>query len=102
MHTGKEIGANAIVKHVETVNGSITIHEHATVDAATTVNGSITLSNSCKMGTGSLGISAQLDAMNGQTGPTKGDLIVIHCEGPYSEQALAKLVELVEDRFGEE
>jgi phosphocarrier protein len=35
-------------------------------------------------------------------GAAKGDSIVIHCEGPYSEQALAKLVELVEDRFGEE
>jgi phosphocarrier protein HPr len=35
-------------------------------------------------------------------GAAKGDSIVIHCEGPFSEQALAKLVELVEDRFGEE
>ena len=35
-------------------------------------------------------------------GAAKGDSIVIHCEGPYSEQALDKLVELVESRFGEE
>ena len=35
-------------------------------------------------------------------GAAKGDSIVIHCEGPYSEQALQKLVELVESRFGEE
>jgi phosphocarrier protein len=35
-------------------------------------------------------------------GAGMGDSIVIHCEGPYSEQALQKLVELVEDRFGEE
>ena len=35
-------------------------------------------------------------------GAAMGDSIVIHCEGPFSEQALAKLVELVEDRFGEE
>ena len=35
-------------------------------------------------------------------GAAMGDSIVIHCEGPYSEQALQKLVELIEDRFGEE
>jgi phosphocarrier protein len=35
-------------------------------------------------------------------GAGKGDSIVIHVEGPYSEGALAKLVELVEERFGEE
>ncbi len=35
-------------------------------------------------------------------GAAMGDSIVIHAEGPYSENALAKLVELVEDRFGEE
>jgi phosphocarrier protein len=35
-------------------------------------------------------------------GAGKGDSIVIHVEGPYSEDALAKLVELVEERFGEE
>ena len=35
-------------------------------------------------------------------GAAMGDSIVIHCQGPYAEQALSKLVELVEDRFGEE
>jgi len=35
-------------------------------------------------------------------GAAMGDSIVIHCEGPYSEQALEQLVALVEDRFGEE
>jgi phosphocarrier protein HPr len=35
-------------------------------------------------------------------GAAMGDSIVIHCEGPFSEQALARLVELVQDRFGEE
>ena len=35
-------------------------------------------------------------------GAAMGDSIVIHCEGHYSEQALEKLVELVESRFGEE
>ncbi len=35
-------------------------------------------------------------------GAAMGDSIVIHVEGPYSEQALVKLVELVESRFGEE
>ena len=35
-------------------------------------------------------------------GAALGDSIVIHCEGPYSEQALEKLVELVECRVGEE
>lgn len=35
-------------------------------------------------------------------GAAMGDTVVIHCEGPYSEQALQKLVQLVEDRFGEE
>jgi phosphocarrier protein len=35
-------------------------------------------------------------------GAAKGDSIIIHCDGPYSEQALEKLVELVESRFGEE
>jgi phosphocarrier protein len=35
-------------------------------------------------------------------GAAKGDSILIHCEGPCCEQALATLVELVEDRFGEE
>ena len=35
-------------------------------------------------------------------GAGMGDSVVIHCDGPYSEQALQKLVELIEDRFGEE
>ena len=35
-------------------------------------------------------------------GAAKGDSIVIHVEGAGSEQALTRLVELVEDRFGEE
>ena len=35
-------------------------------------------------------------------GAAVGDSIVIHCDGPYCEQALERLVELVEDRFGEE
>jgi phosphocarrier protein len=35
-------------------------------------------------------------------GAAMGDSIVIHCEGPYSQQALEKLVDLVESRFGEE
>jgi phosphocarrier protein HPr len=35
-------------------------------------------------------------------GAAKGDAIVIHVEGSNPEPALAKLVELVEDRFGEE
>ena len=35
-------------------------------------------------------------------GAAMGDSIVIHCEGAHSEQALEKLVALVEDRFGEE
>ena len=35
-------------------------------------------------------------------GAAKGDSLLIHCEGPDCEQALATLVELVEDRFGEE
>jgi phosphocarrier protein HPr len=35
-------------------------------------------------------------------GAAMGDSIVIYCDGPYSERALEKLVELVENRFGEE
>lgn len=35
-------------------------------------------------------------------GAAMGDSIVIHVEGPYAEQALEKLVDLVEQRFGEE
>ena len=35
-------------------------------------------------------------------GAAMGDTIVIHVEGMYAEEALAKLVALVEERFGEE
>jgi len=35
-------------------------------------------------------------------GAAMGDSITIHAEGEDAEVALAKLVELVEDRFGEE
>ena len=35
-------------------------------------------------------------------GAAKGDSIIVHVSGNYAEQALAKLVELVETRFGEE
>ena len=35
-------------------------------------------------------------------GAAKGDAIVIHVEGDGAEEALAKLVSLVEERFGEE
>jgi phosphocarrier protein HPr len=35
-------------------------------------------------------------------GAAKGDAIVIHVEGLHAEAALAKLVSLVEERFGEE
>ena len=35
-------------------------------------------------------------------GAAMGDSIVIHVDGPGSDEALAKLVELVEERFGEE
>ena len=35
-------------------------------------------------------------------GAAKGDTIVIHVEGDGSEEALSKLVALVEERFGEE
>jgi len=35
-------------------------------------------------------------------GAAMGDSITIHVEGMYADQALRKLVELVEDRFGEE
>jgi phosphocarrier protein HPr len=31
-----------------------------------------------------------------------GDTIVIHVEGDYADEALAKLIALVEERFGEE
>ena len=35
-------------------------------------------------------------------GAAMGDAIVIHVEGDGAEEALAKLVALVEERFGEE
>ena len=35
-------------------------------------------------------------------GAAMGDAIVIHVEGATAEQALQQLVELVEDRFGED
>ncbi|MEP7129757.1 MAG: HPr family phosphocarrier protein [Sphingomicrobium sp.] len=35
-------------------------------------------------------------------GAAMGDTIVIHVHGPYAEEALEKLVELVAKRFGEE
>ena len=35
-------------------------------------------------------------------GAAMGDTIVIHVSGPHAEGALHKLVELVEERFGEE
>ncbi len=35
-------------------------------------------------------------------GAAMGDSVIIHCEGDGAEEALEKLVALVEDRFGEE
>ena len=35
-------------------------------------------------------------------GAAMGDSVIIHVEGVGAEEALARLVELVEDRFGEE
>ena len=35
-------------------------------------------------------------------GAAMGDTVIIHCDGAYADQALEKLVALVEDRFGEE
>ena len=35
-------------------------------------------------------------------GAAKGDVIIIHVEGDDAEEALAQLVTLVEERFGEE
>ena len=35
-------------------------------------------------------------------GAAMGDTIVIHVDGDYADEALAKLVALVEERFGEE
>ena len=35
-------------------------------------------------------------------GAAMGDTVTIHVSGPHAEQALERLVELVEKRFGEE
>jgi len=35
-------------------------------------------------------------------GAAMGDTVVIHAEGDYADDALAKLIALVEDRFGED
>jgi phosphocarrier protein HPr len=35
-------------------------------------------------------------------GAAMGDTIIIHCDGVYADQALEKLVTLVENRFGED
>jgi phosphocarrier protein len=35
-------------------------------------------------------------------GAAMGDTITVHVSGPYAEQALDKLVALIEERFGEE
>ena len=35
-------------------------------------------------------------------GAAKGDMIVIHVDGVHAEEALEKLVTLVEERFGED
>ena len=35
-------------------------------------------------------------------GAAKGDSIVVHVSGNYADEALAKLVELIETKFGEE
>ena len=35
-------------------------------------------------------------------GAAMGDTVIIHVDGNYAEQALEKLTELVESRFGEE
>jgi phosphocarrier protein len=35
-------------------------------------------------------------------GAAMGDSIVIHCDGDGADDALAKMVALVEERFGEE
>jgi phosphocarrier protein len=35
-------------------------------------------------------------------GAAMGDTIIVHVSGPYAEQALDKLVRLIEERFGEE
>ena len=35
-------------------------------------------------------------------GAAMGDTITVHVSGPYAEEALGKLVALIEERFGEE
>jgi phosphocarrier protein len=35
-------------------------------------------------------------------GAAMGDSVTIHCDGPNAEEALEKLVSLVEERFGED
>ena len=35
-------------------------------------------------------------------GAAMGDTVIVHVSGPYAEQALEKLVTLIEERFGEE
>ena len=35
-------------------------------------------------------------------GAAMGDTVIVHVSGPYAEQALEKLVALIEERFGEE
>jgi phosphocarrier protein len=35
-------------------------------------------------------------------GAAMGDTVTVHVSGPYAEQALEKLVTLIEERFGEE
>ena len=35
-------------------------------------------------------------------GAARGDSVIIHCEGANAEQALQQLVDLVEERFGED
>ena len=35
-------------------------------------------------------------------GAAMGDTVIVHVSGPYAEEALDKLVTLIEERFGEE
>ena len=35
-------------------------------------------------------------------GAAMGDTVIVHVSGPHAEEALAKLVTLIEERFGEE
>jgi phosphocarrier protein len=35
-------------------------------------------------------------------GAAMGDVVIIHCDGVYAEQALEKLAALIEERFGED